>query len=265
MSYTKFEKTNIYTYHGNCIDEQPKTYTLSDIDKLEFYTQSLISLKGLFDCSYSYPDPDQIERYIDNEECIDETDKPDFTRLIKVLFERHYDIIATIQNLQEKIAKKEVYRGLVESDRVLKAKERNDREKERLLQKEKERLLRAYEKSEKDQQKIIQKEQDRLLREQERIDKINQKEQERLLRLKEKDEKDIKKRNELEEKRIWNNELITCEDCKVSYIRFTLANHLKSAEHQSRVDAIKWILTKIQDLNTENQYDLLLSQLTKHS
>jgi hypothetical protein len=200
MDYSRFEKTNIYLNFGDVLKINPNLFTRDNLKELDFYTDALTNLRVNIGCKY-IPSPEDIEKYIENEECIDEDDIPDFRKLVATIYEKHQTIIYAINKLNEKIITKKNNNFDNEINKQIKKKEKeeNDAIKKQEKEKEKERRL------------------------QERNTKYEEK----------------------EALRKYNHQLITCDKCKIPYVRMGLANHIKSREHITRIDAINWILSKI--------------------
>jgi hypothetical protein len=140
--YEKFIETQMFLYYGQHV------FIEIDYEKVELkndYDQLLRDFKNDIGIDYLIDDDKVVNKYIEENECINETDILDFIKFVKIILEKLYDITHTL-----KTSKKQVEISLNKKQ----LKERENSEK-RLIKEQRMREIEAVKKQEREAKRLL--------------------------------------------------------------------------------------------------------------
>lgn len=140
--YEKFIETQMFMYYGKCV------FMEIDYENVELkneYDQLLRDFKINIGIDYLIDDDAVVNKYIEENECINETDILDFIKFVKIILEKLYDITNTLKK-----SKKQV-------DISLNKKQLKDREnsEKRLIKEQRMREIEEVKKQEREAKRLL--------------------------------------------------------------------------------------------------------------
>lgn len=123
--FSRFEKTNLYLNFGSIITAN---LDILDETELEFYTNTTNYLLETFGCSCN-PTQEQISRYMDNDEYIEEDEADQFISFIHYIFEKYHLALTNCKNIHNKSVIKDKKQKV--KDKVNTDKQKEKEEKKR--------------------------------------------------------------------------------------------------------------------------------------
>jgi len=238
---TQFENTEFYKLYTDLLEDAD----LVELDKLEFYQETIAQLLDMFGCDTkeSQPTEIQMETYIVNCEPDYDGDKTLLMAFIKRTITNAYTILKELKTNRKKELKK---KPIIEEK----------------LKHQQEKLKQHNDKIKHQQDKLKQQQEKLKLKEDERQYRVELKQKQ--IELKQKQEKD--KLDSIFQKQIWSSTICICDKCNISYTQANRSKHLLSDQHITRVEAIDWIRSKIINLKeTSPEYsetiDIIISEI----
>lgn len=209
--YEKFIETQMYMYYGKFVFGE---IDYENVELKNEYEQLLRDFKINIGIDYLIDDDDVVNKYIEENESINENDIFDFIKFVKIILEKLYDITHSL-----KTSKKQV-------DISLNKKQLKNRENEE------KQILREQKERQKKEEKLQEKIQNKAIKEKEKSEQLSLKEQSKLQ--KEKERLDTK---------AYNLEVLEC-DCGMRFARMNIKNHQFGKDHIIRMDALRWFANK---------------------